>query len=234
MKTITNIEEAEEGSKVIFRAHGEPPKTYGQAQDRNIQVIDLSCPKVLVIHDMAKKYAEKEWYILYIAEKDHPETIGTFGCCGENARIVSSIEEVEEAVFAIQKGDYKKVAILAQTTFSMTGFDEIVTFIQEKLPKNIVLEVNKTICDATKLRQAETEEIAQKVDCMIIIGGQKSSNTQKLYAISQKYCNAVYFIQTVKDLPVEEVKKNNKVGIMAGASTPHELIEEVQKTLEMK
>lgn len=113
----------------------------------------------------------------------------------------------------------------------MNGFDEIVQAIKEKLP-NITLEVNKTICDATRLRQAETEQIAKSVDCMIIIGGKKSSNTQKLYDIAKKNCSKAYFIQTVRDLPIDEVKENEKIGIMAGASTPAELIEEVRMALE--
>lgn len=230
MKTIKNIEEAECGSCVIFRAHGEPQVTYEMAKQRNINVLDLSCPKVLLIHKMAEEYVKRGYYIIYIAEKGHPETIGTFGYCGENAIIVSCVAEIEEAVQAVTGN---KIAIIAQTTFSMDGFDNIVKLIKESLPKNIIIEVNKTICDATKQRQLETEKIAKQVECMIIIGGKKSSNTQKLYDISKKNCKKAYFIQTLKDLLLEDVKKSNKIGIMAGASTPAELIEEVKKTLNI-
>lgn len=159
----------------------------------------------------------------------HPETIGTFGCCGDNAKIVSNIEEAKVVVKQIEA---ENIAIIAQTTFSMKGFDEIVEKIKEQLPKKTVFEVNKTICDATRIRQTETEQIAKEVDCMIIIGGKQSSNTKKLYEISKNNCEKVFFIQTVKELPIDEVKQNNKIGIMAGASTPAELIEEVKMALE--
>lgn len=232
LKTIEQIEEADLGASVIFRAHGEPPQTYQKAQERKITIFDLSCPKVLKIHEIVQDYTRQGFYILYIAEKGHPETIGTFGFCGEKATIVSEIDDIEEALKQIRESQSKKVAIVSQTTFSMTKFDTIVEEIKKLLSKDVLLEVNKTICDATRLRQAETEEMAKQFGTMIIIGGKKSSNTQKLYDISKRYCRNVYFIQTVSDLPVEEVKKQEEIGIMAGASTPSYIIDEVKNALE--
>lgn len=172
-------------------------------------------------------------FLLFILQRSgHPETIGTFGYCKENAIIVSCLEEVEEAIQAIEKWEGNKVAVIAQTTFSMEKFDEIEIEIQKQLPKGISLEINKTICDATKLRQTETKEIAKNADCMIIIGGTQSSNTQKLYEISKQYCKKAYFVQTAKELSLVEIKQNEKIGIMAGASTPAELIEEVRMALK--
>ena len=89
------------------------------------------------------------------------------------------------------------------------------------------LEVRKTICPATDVRQKETEDIAKKVDVMIIIGDRKSSNTNKLYDISNKYCKTVYFIQESKELNIKDFNDINKIGVMAGASTPKEDIEGV-------
>ena len=93
--------------------------------------------------------------------------------------------------------------------------------------EQIELEIKRTICDATRLRQEETKELAQKVDLMIIVGGKHSSNTNKLYQISEKYCENAILIETKEELDIEEVKKFQKIGIMAGASTPKKSIDSI-------
>ena len=99
--------------------------------------------------------------------------------------------------------------------------------IKNTLPNNINLEIKNTICNTTQIRQKETEEIAKQVDLMIVIGGKNSSNTKKLYEISQKYCNRVYLVQTSKDLISEHFQDINKIGIIAGASTPQNIIDDI-------
>ncbi len=114
----------------------------------------------------------------------------------------------------------------------MAKFDEILKDIQGQLPEKIEINVNKTICNATQIRQCETAKIAKDVDAMIIIGGKKSSNTQKLVEISKEYCKKVYFIQSINDLDIKNIREFSKIGIMAGASTPNYLIEEVKNVLD--
>lgn len=126
----------------------------------------------------------------------------------------------------------KKVVILSQTTFSLEKFNKIIDLISKDIEnKNIELEIKKTICDATRLRQEETNQISSEVDMMIIIGGRHSSNTNKLYEISQKNCKNTVLIENSKELDIEEVKKHEKIGIMAGASTPKKSIETVVEML---
>ena len=125
-----------------------------------------------------------------------------------------------------------KLLILAQTTFSIEKFNDIVTELKEELSNNeIEIKVKKTICDATRLRQEETSKIAKKVDIMIIIGGKNSSNTNKLYQISKQYCKNSILIETKDELDIEYVKKFQKIGIVAGASTSQKSIDSVVEML---
>ncbi len=118
----------------------------------------------------------------------------------------------------------KPVTIVAQTTFSMVKFDELVDILMDKgYNTNVV----NTICNATRQRQEEAREIASRSDVMIVIGGRNSSNSAKLCDICRGVCPETYFIQTVRDLPVLDLG-SAKVGITAGASTPKNIIEEVQ------
>ena len=114
-----------------------------------------------------------------------------------------------------------------KTTFGLEKFKLMVEKIEQLVDKDINIETKNTICNATKIRQEETAEISKNVDCMIIIGGKNSSNTKKLYDIAKQNCNNAYCIETKSELPLDEIKKYNKIGIMAGASTPDESISDI-------
>ena len=119
----------------------------------------------------------------------------------------------------------EKICIVSQTTFNYNKFKELVEIFEKK---GYNVNVVNTICNATEERQTEAGEIAAKVDAMIIIGGKHSSNTRKLYEICKEKCATTYFIQTLEDLQLELPKNASLVGITAGASTPNNIIEEVQ------
>lgn len=230
LKIVNDIEEVPDNEKLIIRAHGVPKEVYDKAIERNIELYDLTCPKVLNIHEEAKKLVKEGYYIVLIAQKDHPEAIGTISFCGIDSIILEKEEMLEEVVESISSSKKDKVAVLSQTTFSVEKFEQLVSRLKELLG-DIELNVNNTICSATELRQKETKELASKVDAMIIIGGKNSSNTKKLYEISLNNCKNTFIIETVNDL-MEDMSIYDKIGIMAGASTPKESIEEVLDYLE--
>lgn len=232
MKVVSNVLDVPNGAKLIVRAHGIPKKTYEQIEEKGIQLIDLTCPKVLNIHKKVEDYANRGYYIFFIAEKNHPETIGTFSFCGKNSKVVENLEDIDEAVEDLIKSNIRNITIFSQTTFSMEKFEQLVKIIKMKIPKESNLEINKTICDATKLRQIETKEIAKQVELMIIIGGKKSSNTNKLYDIAQRECSNAMFVETMEDLYLNYVSRFKKVGVMAGASTPEDMIDEIVEILK--
>ncbi len=235
-----------QGKKVIIRAHGVPKKIYEKAKELGISLIDLSCSNVLAIHKIAQNYQEQDFYLFYVGEKIHPESIGTISFCGENVSIIENLEQVEEAMQKFMQSGKKHLLLFAQTTFSLEKFEKIVENVQNRLKqkeskenKNLQIEVvvKNTICNATKLRQEETEKIAKQVDAMIIIGGKNSANTKKLFDIACIHCKKAYGIESKQDLSkqdMEQLKACKKVGIMAGASTPQESVKEVVALLEKK
>ena len=227
---INNIEEAKQN--VIIRAHGVTKETYDKAKELNLEVLDLTCPKVLKIHNIVEEYSNKGYYIFLIGQKEHPEVIGTISYCGKNADIIEKKEEIKEKLKKFYTSNINKLLVLAQTTFSVEKFNNIVTELKEQINnKNIEIEVKKTICDATRLRQEEASKIAKLVDIMIIIGGKNSSNTNKLYQISKQYCKNSILIETKDELDKEYVRKFQKVGIIAGASTSQKSIDSVVEML---
>lgn len=231
LEIINNINEA--NGSVIIRAHGVGISVYEEVKKRGLNIEDLTCPKVLKIHDIAREYSENGYYIFLIGNSSHPETIGTISYCGANSSIIEKEDDLEETFEKFYVSKIKKLFVLVQTTFSLEKFNKISDLIKENVEskKDIELEIKRTICDATKLRQKETEEIAKKVDIMIIIGGKNSSNTNKLYEISKKYCKNCILIETYKEIDTREISKSSKIGIMAGASTPQKSIDKVVEML---
>lgn len=225
---INDIEEAK--GKTIIRAHGVPKEVYEKAEEFNIPLIDLTCPSVLKIQKIVEEYSKKEFFIIIVGNNNHPEIIGIKSRAGNKYIVIANKEELNGN---FEKFQYEKnILLISQTTHSSKKFDEIAEELKSKLKDNTNLEIKKTICPSTEIRQKETEKIAKKVEIMIIIGDKKSSNTNKLYDISCKYCNKVLFIVNEKELDIKEIEGTNKIGIMAGASTPKEDILMVKKKLE--
>ena len=227
---ISKVHDAK--SKVAIRAHGVKKEIYEMANKNKIDIIDYTCPNVLRIHEIAKEYAEKGFYIILCGKKEHPENIGTISYCGKNYSVIQDEEELKEALKRFEKTKIKKLLVISQTTFSLKKFSLIEQAIKQELKDEENIIIKNTICRATELRQKETEELSKKVDLMIIIGGKNSSNTIKLYEIARKYCKNSICIETVEELPIEKISEYEKIGVMAGASTPKESIDNVIEKLE--
>lgn len=231
LNVIDEVTEAKEN--VIIRAHGEPQKTYILANELGTKILDFTCPKVLKIHKIAKEYSDKGYYILLVGHKSHPETIGTISYCGNDSEIIESYEDIEKRLHNFYKTNINKLLILVQTTYSLEKFNRIIEKIKEELEnKNIEIKIENTICNATKIRQEETEQISKEVEAMVIIGGKHSSNTNKLYEISKKYCKESFLIESEKEINKNVMKNFKKIGIMAGASTPKKSINSVVEKLK--
>lgn len=225
MVTISDLKEVPNGLKVIFRAHGEPYKSYLYAKDNDIQVIDLTCGRVKAIHNRVSKEKEDS-FIIIIGKKTHPEIIGTVGFSGENNYVVEDFSDIDDLVIKLKKSELKKVFVISQTTFSSQKFDELLDLIKEKL-KDYVINYDKSICNSTEKRQKECDEISRKSSLMIIIGDKFSSNTKELYNIAKGNCEKSFLVSDVNDLDSIEIIDNDMVGIVAGASTPKYLIDDV-------
>ena len=225
LKVVDKIEDSD--SRIIIRAHGIEKEVYDKAKKMNIEFFDYTCPKVLKIHEIAEEYANMGYFIILFGGQNHPESVGTISFCGQNSCLIETKEQIEYALEKLAKSNIKKLLVIVQTTFSMEKFIEYTEIIKNKIPNDIKIEIKNTICNATQIRQEETEKISKTVDCMIIIGGKNSSNTKKLYDIACKNCENTFIIETKDEIEREKIERFDKIGIMAGASTPKESINDV-------
>ncbi len=210
------------GGTVIIRSHGVSKEIYEILEKNGVEYVDATCPYVLKIHRLVEKYTADGYHVVIIGNDSHPEVEGIKGW-GKKERISVISSREEAGNFRLAEG--QKLCVVSQTTFHNNKFKELVEIIEKKGYDIIVLN---TICSATQERQAEAREIASQVDAMIVIGGKHSSNTQKLFEICKKECENTYYIQTLEDLDLTKLRNIRSVGITAGASTPNNIIEEVQ------
>ena len=225
LRTIENLKEA--NKNVIIRAHGVTRQTYEKANSLGLKIFDFTCPSVLKTHEIAKEYANDGYSIFLMGNKNHPEVIGTSSFCGDNYCIIEEMDDIDIGIKKLKDTNIKKLLIIAQTTYGLEKFNKFVGIIQKILGNEIEIKVLNTICNATKIRQEETAELSKKVQCMIIIGGKNSSNTKKLYEIAKANCEKTILIETKQELNLNGIKGCNTIGIMAGASTPDESIQDV-------
>lgn len=217
-----DLSKLEKGT-IIIRSHGVGRKTYELLEGYGFKIVDATCPFVKKIHNIVKEASEEGNQVVVIGNRNHPEVIGIIEWCSDDKPAII-VENTEEAMnFSV--GENEKIYIVSQTTFNLNKFNELVEIFKEK---GYYINVVNTICNATEVRQTEAKQIAQNSDAVIVIGGLSSSNTQKLYEICRRECDNTQYIQTLNDLDVDSLRDVKRVGITAGASTPNNIIEEVQ------
>ena len=223
LRSEEELDALEKGT-VIIRSHGVGKWIYDKLEARNIRIVDATCPFVKKIHNIVRKASAEGAHIVIIGNPDHPEVQGIRGWAGEKVTVVQDKESAEGVDF----GKKEKICVVSQTTFNYNKFKDLVEIIKKK---SYDVSVLNTICNATKERQTEAKSIAETVDAMIVIGDKHSSNTQKLFEICRRACNNTYYIQTLGDLDLNQLGSVETVGITAGASTPNNIIEEVQNNV---
>ncbi len=224
LMTVDDLSNIPSNESVIIRSHGVGEEVYTKSKERDITVIDTTCPFVRKIHNIAKDFNEKGYKIIVIGDKKHPEVIGINGWCNNEAIIIKTLDEIETMNF----DSNKKYCVVFQTTINLDLYDSVVDKLSEKI--NDVVFKN-TICSATKERQQSARELAREVDCMVVIGGKHSSNTQKLVNICSDIV-PTFSIETKEELNKDDFSKYKVVGVTAGASTPEWIITEVIEFLE--
>ena len=211
---------------VVIRSHGVSEHVCQKIEEKGLQYVDATCPFVKKIHQIVQRESSEGAYILIIGNAEHPEVQGIMGWAVN--REVTVVQNAEEAEQFKLPDESRKICIVSQTTFNYNKFQELVEIISKKRYDILVLN---TICNATKERQDEARQIADRVDAMIVIGDKHSSNTQKLFEICRNACLNTYYIQTLGDLDSNQLRSVETVGITAGASTPNNIIEEVQSNV---
>ena len=217
------LEALEEGT-VIIRSHGVAREIYDLIHEKGLELVDATCPFVRKIHKIVEKAGNDGDQVIIVGSEHHPEVQGIKGWCTGEVHIISDAEQFEGIDLN------KPTTLVSQTTFNYNKFKELVEILEKK---SYDVSVLNTICNATKERQTEAQSIAETVDAMIVIGDKHSSNTQKLFEICRKACNNTYYIQTLGDLDLNQLGSVETVGITAGASTPNNIIEEVQNNVRI-
>ncbi|MDE6606035.1 MAG: 4-hydroxy-3-methylbut-2-enyl diphosphate reductase [Clostridia bacterium] len=219
--TVDNLNDFK-SNKIIIRSHGVGKDVYDFLQSNNIEYVDCTCVFVKKIHEIVRENYLKGKQIIIIGNPNHPEVIGTNGWC-DNTAIIYNGET--DAVFDNQK----EYCLVVQTTYDHNIVEKYIKILQTSIK---TLDTNNTICYTTLGRQKECELLSKECDLMLVVGSKNSSNTRKLQDICKKNCQLTYLIETTDDLKSISVNKNIKIGIVAGASTPPELIEEVKNLMK--
>ena len=206
---------------VIVRAHGTLKENYAKLKATECTVYDAACIFVKKARDVLFDKESFGKKIIFIGDKDHPEVKGIVSY-SKNVEIYEDFESLRQAKLD-KKEEY---FVLAQTTLNKKMFDKIKEYIEKNFKNS---EIGDTICGATSERQEAVEELAREVDVVLVIGGKKSSNTKKLYNISKKINSNTYLLENSGDLDINCVIGKTKIGITAGASTPEESINSIEK-----
>ena len=212
------------GETVIFRSHGVGPEVYEEAEAKQLNIIDATCPNVRMAQKKAFQAAQDGYLPIIVGEKNHPEVKSIKKWAGENAIVVEYLKDISEVP---QKDKY---AVIIQTTFELQKFEEILAALQKE--REGEYRVERTICLATSQRQNAAMKLAGEVDAFIVIGGRNSANTRHLYELVANKCPKAYHIETAAELEQEMFRDCIKIGITAGASTPDRLIKEAIVAME--
>ena len=212
------------GETVIFRSHGVGPEVYEEAEAKQLNIIDATCPNVRMAQKKAFQAAQDGYLPIIVGEKNHPEVKSIKKWAGENAIVVEYLKDISEVP---QKDKY---AVIIQTTFELQKFEEILAALQKE--REGEYKVERTICLATSQRQNAAMKLAGEVDAFIVIGGRNSANTRHLYELVASKCPKAYHIETAAELEQEMFRDCIKIGITAGASTPDRLIKEAIVAME--
>ena len=219
IKVVESLEEVPDGATVIFRSHGVPESFYGLCDKRKITVIDCTCTFVKRTQKIVKEQFLLGRQVVIVGEPGHPEVEGLMGWCNKTALIVNNLDSIPAEI------NTKDLSVVCQTTFSAEKFEKIIKNIKKVCEKTV--DVFKTICYTTIVRQNEVEELSKQCEAVLIIGGLNSSNTNKLYELAAKHCGNVFRLASSADLDYSKLKNFKSVGIVSGASTPNAQTREV-------
>lgn len=222
--SITNIDEADGGNIFIVKSHGLSPKLIKELKSKNLNVIDTTCPSVKKAQAKAGELSDKDYFVIVIGNKEHPEVLGIKDQVKKGNYAV--IENEKDAEMLERK---KKIGVIVQTTQTMEKLKLITGILQSKTRE---LLIYNTICSTTSKRQNAAKKISEEVDLMLIVGGKDSANTTHLAEIAKLSGTPTYHIENNTELQKKWFKDVNSIGISGGASTPESDIIDIRKTID--
>lgn len=238
MTTITHeqLETLPDGTKVLIRAHGEPPETYRKATQLGIELIDATCPVVTKLQERIRKFFDDGYQIVIFGKKNHAEVIGLRGVCRDECIVIQTLDEAAASVDLS-----KKTVLFSQTTMDKPTFYEIKKYLEERVSELVIgsmeeiastFHAKDTICGQVSGREQKLQEYAASNDVMIFIAGKKSSNGKVLYEVCKKANPRTYFIEALEEIDPTWFRDCQTVGITGATSTPQWLMEQVRQRIE--
>ncbi len=223
--TVRSPEEIPTGSTVVIRAHGVAKEIQDELSSRGVHVVDATCPKVAAACLLIKRHTAAGRTLLLYGEEAHPEV----KCLLSYAAGAALVFDSKEKCATLELDPARKYCLAAQTTQDKDIFRAIIESLQGR--QGLDVSILQTICDATKQRQEEAIRIAGKVDFVIVAGGYESSNTRRLAQVVRAHGTRALHVETADELPLAELRHYPKIGLTAGASTPKEIVDEIQRVL---
>jgi len=238
LETITSddFDKIEKGSKILIRAHGEPPSTYKKARDLGLEIIDATCPVVTKVQERIRKFVDKNYQVVIFGKKDHAEVIGLRGVTDNKAIVILSLEE------ALEKVDFQKPTVLfSQTTMDKETFAQIANALKEKCNELVIGSMEDTaidflakdtICGQVSGREKKLREFSLANDVIIFTAGKKSSNGKILFNIAKEENEKTYFVESKEEIDLNWFQNVKTVGITGATSTPHWVMKEIKEFIE--
>lgn len=219
--TCDSVDDVPDGCEVVIRSHGVGQSVYDKISTRRLVYHDATCPFVTKIHKIAARAGAEGAMLLVAGDAKHPEVQGIVGYTTGKVEVFANLEELEKLLPELIQ--QKSIFAVAQTTFNVQSWETCKEFLKNQCTNAKIFD---TICNATWARQQEAEDLSQKCDHMVVIGGHHSSNTQKLLQVAARHTKAIN-VETADELDKDWLNGARIVGVTAGASTPSSIIEEV-------
>ena len=219
--TCDSVDDVPDGCEVVIRSHGVGQSVYDKISTRRLTYHDATCPFVTKIHKIAAQAGAEGAMLLVAGDAKHPEVQGIVGHTTGKVEVFANLAELEKLLPELTQ--QKSIFAVAQTTFNVQSWETCKEFLKNQCTNAKIFD---TICNATWARQQEAEDLSQKCDHMVVIGGHHSSNTQKLLQVAARHTKAIN-VETADELDKDWLNGARIVGVTAGASTPSSIIEEV-------
>jgi 4-hydroxy-3-methylbut-2-enyl diphosphate reductase len=219
---IDDLSEVPQGATLIFSAHGVPPSIKAEATQRGFRIFDATCPLVTKVHVEVSKMYQQGYYIVMIGHEGHPEVEGTMGQVKDRISLVEKVEDVQNLQIPLDQ----PIAYVTQTTLSIDETADIVTALKNKFPQ-IAQPKKQDICYATQNRQDAVKFMAPQVQLVIVVGSPNSSNSNRLWELSEKLGVKTFMVDHPDQLKAEWFQGIKRVGLTAGASAPEVLAQSI-------
>jgi 4-hydroxy-3-methylbut-2-enyl diphosphate reductase len=216
---VDHVHQVPHGSRLMYSAHGISPAVHRAAEERQLQVIDATCPLVRKVHLQAIRFARLGYTIVLIGHRDHDEVVGTMGEAPERMVLVETLEDVDR----LQIPDPEKVAYLTQTTLSVDEAQSLVDRLQQRFP-SCLGSPKEDICYATQNRQEALKALLPQADVALVVGSRNSSNSNRLVDVAREHGVPAYLVDNAEELESAWFEGRQTVLITAGASAPEDLV----------